>query len=184
METVLSIDVGIKNLSFCTFSIATSSPNPLSVLNWKNVNVTNECIKKISLQTLTEKILTTLEEHFDDNTQFDYVVIENQPMLKNGLMKTVAVVIFTYFNMLKIHHGNIKDVRFVSATNKLKNTGLASSTYKDRKKSSIELAKIHVDEYCPQYRTWFLEQNKKDDYADSLNQGIAFIKKQWKLFKN
>jgi hypothetical protein len=177
METVLSIDVGIKNLSFCTLGVDAST---ISILDWKNVVVTDECIKKIALQQLTEKIIMTLEEHFDDNSYFNYVVIENQPMLKNGLMKTVAVVIFTYFNMLKIHHGNIKDVRFVSAINKLRNTGLLSTTYKDRKKSSIELAKIHIAKYCPQYSKWFLEQNKKDDCADSLNQGIAFIKKTWK----
>ncbi len=171
--TVLSIDVGIKNLSYCSFSVHET----ISILDWQNITVTDRCIKKIPLQELTELILATLEEHFDDTTKYDYVVIENQPMLRNGLMKTVSVMIYTYFNMLKMHHGNIVDVRFVSASNKLKGTELKQGTYKDRKKSSIELANIHIGKYCPNLQSWFFRQSKKDDCADSLNQGIAFIRK-------
>jgi hypothetical protein len=74
-------------------------------------------------------------------------------------------------------HGCVKDVRFVSATNKLKGTQLKQNTYKDRKKSSIELAQAFTAKYCPEFYTWFSQQQKKDDCADSLNQGIAFITK-------
>lgn len=175
-KSVLSIDVGIKNLSYCVLSCSQTT-NTINILKWQNVAITDKCVKKMPLQDLTENIISTLEEHFDDTSLFDFVVIENQPMLKNGLMKTVSVVIYTYFNMLKMHHGNIRDVRFVSATNKLKGTDAAKNTYKDRKKSSIELAKCHVEMYEPRLSEWFLKQTKKDDYADSLNQGIAFIKK-------
>lgn len=177
--TVLSIDVGIKNLSYCALSIS----DTIKVFDWQNKTITDECIKKLPLQTLTENILSTLEEHFDDKICFDHVIIENQPMLKNGLMKTVSVVIYTYFNMLKLHHGNVRDVRFVSATNKLKGIDSAKSTYKDRKKSSIELAKVYIEQYCPTRMEWYNKQSKKDDCADSLNQGIAFIKNTLKLVK-
>ena len=176
--TILSIDVGIKNLSYCAFLVC---ENKISVTDWQNIQVTKGGIKSISLQCLTEQILSSLEEHFDDASRFDYVIIENQPMLKNGLMKTVSVMIYTFFNMLKMHHGNIKDIRFVSAMNKLKGTNLAQSTYKERKKSSIELCKIYIDEYCPQYGDWFIKQSKKDDYADCLNQGVAFLKNTLKI---
>ena len=182
--TVLSIDVGIKNLSYCVLSVS----NTINVLKWQNIQVTDECVKKISMSSLTEQLLSTLEEYFDDTCFFDHVIIENQPMLKNGQMKTVSVIIYTYFNMLKMHHGNILDVRFVSAINKLKchtvsHNASIKSTYKDRKKASIELAKAHVEEYCPQLLTWYSQQIKKDDCADSLNQGIAFIKYTLKVGK-
>jgi hypothetical protein len=181
-KTVLSIDVGIKNLSYCVLKIGGGAPelqDDINIVDWKNIAVTNQCIKKTPLQNITESLLTTLEEHFDDTVIYDYVIIENQPMLKNGLMKTVSVIIYTYFNMLKMHHGNICDVRFVSATNKLKNVDVAKSTYKDRKKASIHLAKMYIEQFCPpssSWNDWFHKQQKKDDYADSLNQGIAFIK--------
>jgi hypothetical protein len=175
-KTVLSIDVGIKNLSYCVLK---TTPDTIIIADWQNITVTNQCIKKITLQNLTESLLTTLEEHFDDTVNYDYVIIENQPMLKNGLMKTVSVVIYTYFNILKMHHGNIRDVRFVSATNKLKNFDVAKATYKDRKKASIQLAMLYIEQFCPassSWNEWFHKQSKKDDYADSLNQGLAFIK--------
>lgn len=177
-KTVLSIDVGIKNLSFCTLSF---SSDTIKILDWKNVTITDECVKKMPLQNLTERLLCTLEEHFDDTRTYDHVIIENQPMLKNGLMKTVSVVIYTYFNMLKIHHGNVYDVRFVSALNKLRSTDSAKSTYKERKKSSILLARTHVQEYSADWSKWFEAQTKKDDCADSLNQGIAFMKSILKI---
>jgi hypothetical protein len=172
---VLSIDVGIKNLSYCSFIVE----DTISILDWQNIMVTDRCIKKIPFQEITELMLSTLEEHFDDTTMYDYVIIENQPMLRNGLMKTVSVMIYTYFCMLKMHHGNIGDVKFVSASNKLKGTELKQNTYKDRKKSSIELANLHIAQYCPNLHSWFLRQPKKDDCADSLNQGIAFIRKNF-----
>jgi hypothetical protein len=105
-------------------------------------------------------------------------------MLKNGLMKTVAVVIYTYFNMLKIQYGSVKEVRFISATNKLKQvlheqvTGVdntSTETYKDRKQLSVALARQHMNIVAPNYIDWFEQQSKKDDCADSLNQGLYFV---------
>lgn len=177
MTTILSIDVGIKNLSFCVLK---SSPDTTTIQEWKNIQVFEGNIKKLPIEDLTEIIIESLMQHFDENSSIDVVLIENQPMLKNGLMKTVAVVIFTFFNMMKIQFGNVQSVKFISATNKLKcamveRLNVSKNDYKDRKRLSIELAKLYIPILCPSKLEWFISQKKKDDCADSLTQGIYYI---------
>ena len=177
-KIILSIDVGIKNLSYCVLE---AFPSHTNIIDWDNICVTNENCKKIKIEELTELIIQSLTEKFNDSFFADIVLIENQPSLKNGMMKTVAVVIFTYFNILKCQYGNINHVKFISATNKLKChkvqtiSTTKASTYKERKKLSIQIASLYIEHLCPERLDWFLNHNKKDDYADSLNQAIYYI---------
>lgn len=174
MTQILSIDVGIKNLSYCYIDV--KDDKSIVINNWNNLTLTEENVKKLKLEEISDLVLTNLIQHFDDNFYADVVLIENQPMLKNGLMKTIAVIIYTYFNMMKIQFGNIQQVKFISATNKLKHCDkLSLSTYKDRKKLSIEIAKNYLQQYQNQYLEWFESQTKKDDCADCLNQAIYYI---------
>lgn len=186
-SVILSIDVGIKHLSFCVLNI--SSDQRIEIKQWDNVCITNGNTTKLPIGDLTESLLNSLNSHFDSDFKADYVIIENQPMLKNGLMKTMSVIIYTYFNMLKMLHGSINDIRFVSATNKLKCKGmhaiedtlLPNKTYQNRKHNSVLLARLHITKLSPHKLEWFEGQRKKDDYADSLNQAIAFIEKTFKI---
>lgn len=186
-SVILSIDVGIKHLSFCVLNI--SSDQRIEIKQWDNLCITNGNTTKLPIGDLTESLLDSLNSHFDSDFKADYVIIENQPMLKNGLMKTMSVIIYTYFNMLKMLHGSINDVRFVSATNKLKckgmqalgNTLSSNKTYQNRKHNSILLARLHITKLSPHKLEWFEGQRKKDDFADSLNQAIAFIEKTLKI---
>lgn len=178
MPSILSIDVGIKNLSYCLLDA--NNDNSVKVIEWDNIAITDKNCKKIRVEEITECVLETLMGQFNDEFYADVVLIENQPMLKNGLMKTVAVVIYTYFNMLKLQFGNVKEVRFISASNKLKqviNGDISASkeTYKDRKKLSIAIARQHIVNVAPQFVEWFEKQSKKDDCADCLNQGLYFV---------
>jgi hypothetical protein len=166
MPIILSIDVGIKNLSYCLLE---AKCNNVKVIGWDNIAITDKNCKKIKVEEITECVLDTLMGNFNDDFFADVVLIENQPMLKNGLMKTVAVVIYTYFNMLKIQFGNVKEVRFISATNKLKliidgDASGSKETYKDRKQLSIALARQHIINVAPDFIDWFEKQSKKDDY--------------------
>lgn len=184
MPRVLSIDVGIKNLSYCVID---ANHDCVLVTDWKNVCITDKNCKKVKVEQVTECMLETLMEHFADDFQADIVLIENQPMLKNGLMKTVAVIIYTYFNMLKIMHGNVGEVKFISASNKLKQNTLtpetqqapqalqSKTTYKERKNLSICLARQQLDTVAPMFKEWFENQSKKDDCSDALNQGLYYI---------
>lgn len=162
---LLSIDVGIKNLSYCLLK------DTGEILDWKNVSVENEDKK---LEHLVENYLLVLMEHFSD-IQVDTVIIENQPMLKNGLMKTLSVVIYTFFNMLKIQHGVINKVSFISATNKLKCKKMKqvpSKVYKERKKQSIELTREYL---APDRLQWLNAQKKQDDLCDAFLAGMYYL---------
>lgn len=180
MTRILSIDVGIKNLSYCYFH---AESNDCKIVQWDNVCVTEQNCKNAKIEDLTEQLLLTLTETFDSEFHADVVLIENQPMLKNGTMKTFSVVIYTYFNLLKLQFGNIKEVKFISATNKLKCAKVTEvekddkATYKDRKKLSIEVTKRYIDHLCPDRSVWFTGLSKKDDASDSLLQGIYYIEK-------
>jgi hypothetical protein len=163
--TVLSIDVGIKNLSYCLLD------NNGEILDWKNICVCEETSKK--LEVLVENYLLVLMEHF--TFQVDDVIIENQPMLKNGLMKTLSVVIYTYFNMLKVQQGLVNKVAFISATNKLKckkMTETPSKVYKERKKQGIQLAKEYL---TAEKLEWLNAQKKQDDLCDAFLAGMYFL---------
>jgi Poxvirus A22 protein len=170
MTRILAFDVGIKNLSFCLID---SSLSGTEVLQWKNVSIveTDNC-NKMGVDELTEGMLVTLQEHFDQNFAADVVLIENQPMHMNGLMKTLSVVIYTYFNMLKIQFGSVSQVKFISATNKLKckkGTGSpATKTYKDRKRCGRELARLYVKDSFEEWTGFFSAAHKEDDLADAL----------------
>ena len=49
------------------------------------------------------------------------IIIENQPALKNPIMKSIQMIIFTYFNLRgKIDNNSIDKILFLSASNKLK----------------------------------------------------------------
>lgn len=179
---VLGIDVGIKTLAYCLVE----SANPWQIVRWDTVCILpeNENVRKVNVESLTEFMLDKLLGLFNDSFAADVVLIENQPMLKNGLMKTMSVVIYTYFNMLKLQFGEVKSVRFVNASNKLKclkyggtNMPVAKS-YTDRKKAAIALVQLYLADNCPEKVDWFKTHKKKDDLADALLYCIYFSEKQ------
>ena len=184
---ILSIDVGIKNLSYCVFSIIDGN---VSVIDWQNVTVIEGSTKKMGIEETVEHVLRTLSEVFpenhDDRFVAETILIENQPMLKNGLMKTISVVIYSYFKMLSLHMGCIESVKFVSAMNKLKcKKGLSiegsRDSYKTRKEMGVKIAHLYLEKVCPDKIEWFNAQKKKDDLADAMCQGIHYIENKLKL---
>jgi hypothetical protein len=178
MQKILAIDVGIKNLSYCYID---TSPK---IIKWETICVTDENCKKIPLDRLTDALLDTLFKYFDDSFEADVVLIENQPMLMNGNMKSVAVIIYTYFNMMRKKTGNIGQVKFIAASNKLKckkAIDLNTETYKDRKKASVDLARLYIVELFPDHLEWFDKQKKADDASDSFNFAIYYMEKVLEL---
>jgi len=184
---ILSCDPGIKNLSYCYLDV--EEPNNKTkpkIIQWDTLCVINnkENCTKMTIDEIVNAVLVSLNENFDDKFEADIVLIENQPMLKNGVMKTISVVIYTYFNMMRLLYGNIHEVKFISATNKLKcnkGTNIKKETYKDRKKTSIELVKLYIVDLFPERLEWFNKLKKQDDASDSCLQAIYYIEKILKL---
>lgn len=175
-NTILSFDVGIKNLSFCLLK-KRIGVFPIEVLDWDVIDLSqNGNVDIKDSESVVASLLMALESRFDTSSvHLDYVVIENQPAQKNPSMKTIQVALFTYFVMRKCKGGSSEGdngksvvsrkptIRLYSATNKLKPSSLLTKTeldtlskepvcanatakYAHRKKLSVEAAKYLVEQ--------------------------------------
>ena len=175
---IASFDVGLKHMSVCVIDFY---DNDFHIRKWflismkgKNISeFTNETIEKLRLQ------------HFGC---IDYVLIEQQ-INRNTQMKVISHVIQAYFQCeLKIPTPR---VIFVSPKKRVDSTSAEYSaivsqvkeqlglenTYsrRDYKNISILIANHFLQcEHLSYWKNFFTEQTKKDDYADSLVQAIAW----------
>ena len=69
---------------------------------------------------LSKNCITKLNEL--DLSNVKYVLIENQPALKNPVMKSIQMIIYTFFVMNGVMNdkSNIENIHMVNARNKLK----------------------------------------------------------------
>ena len=144
--------------------------------------------KTIPLPLIHRRILERLQ---DIHIRVDKVVIENQPVRMNAMMKSVQMVLWTTLRMKMIEHGiEEPDVTFVNASKKLTvipnvsapddkcytilNTREASRqargrSYADRKRESIfRVEQLLTLSGQTQHLDWFKSNSKKDDLADCL----------------
>ena len=120
---ILSWDVGIYNLCYCILE-KNDDTNELKIIDWSIVNLVDDEKMKKNKSLLFENIPKKLY-HIPDLLDVDYVVIENQPSLKNPQMKSIQMILYSYFIIMgkTIEMGNdklITSIDFCSASNKLK----------------------------------------------------------------
>lgn len=139
--------------------------------------------KKHSILDLGKNLITILDK-YPFLIEVDQVIIENQPVLKNPTMKSVQMILYTYFLIHGVAKNKIKDISFVSARNKLKIYDgppievKIKGKYAKNKKLSIEYCKYMIGKLNqPKFVDLFLKNKKKDDLADSFLQGIWFLNK-------
>jgi len=104
--------------------------------------------KKINLLDVGNRLVTELDKRFN-GVKFDNVLLENQPSLKNPTMKSVQIIIFSYFLINGYNKDTIKHIQMISATQKNKycnnycklNTHIklptTKSSYNNAKKTAI-----------------------------------------------
>lgn len=137
--------------------------------------------KNTSILELGSILLKKIGKLKDILLDVDEIVIENQPVLKNPTMKSIQMILYTYF----IEHGyntdgRIKNIVLFSARNKLKlYEGPVvechkKNEYDKRKYLSIEYTKYYIKHDLNKYN-FFLEHKKKDDLADSFIQGYYYL---------
>ena len=123
------------------------------------------------------------------NTKVDFlnheiICIENQPALKNPTMKSVQMLLYSYF----IIEGVCKDpicenVQMINARNKLKVYKgpevecKFTDKYKKNKYLAVEYTKVMILKEDKKFIDLFTESKKKDDLADAYLQGIYYIDK-------
>ena len=117
---ILSWDIGIINLSYC---IIEYNNEDQKILHWGILNLMETDEMKKNRNLLFENIPRKLHEN-SFLLDVDKVVIENQPSLKNPQMKSIQMIVYSYFIMygkiLNDQENKIQTVDFCNASNKLK----------------------------------------------------------------
>ena len=123
-------------------------------------------VKKVELEDLHDGIRAMILRNRDLFSSCDEVLLENQPVLKNPVMKSVQMMLFATLRDLC----SVK-VRLVHAGRKTTGATKGDEGYAERKGASetrvlegFRTGKIHMDGGA----TWFREQAKKSDLADCL----------------
>ena len=167
--------------------LKTSLPQPIK----------NLMVKKFPtaiLQLNLIKKLDTLIEHFS-KLKIEEVIIENQPSIKNPKMKSIANTLFDYFMIRgyvdKIYNLNIKQIKFICPSNKLKinnNNTIeifkANKNSKEKYKLTKQLSIIYTKQLLkndPLQLEYLNLYTKQDDLCDAYLQGryyLEFIKKR------
>jgi len=222
--SVLSFDIGIKNLCFCELS------DKGKILDWAIVNISNDvpcehtikggkvcdksgtyiytdsskkemylctghsknkCYEKVkkfnnpknNIFHISQNLVKKLDEFkfFDRNIKD--VIVENQPSLKNPTMKSIQMIVYSYFLVKGICRDDcsIEALEMINARNKLKvYKGEPiecdfTDKYKKNKYLAVKYCEKMIVEEDKQYIDLYNISKKKDDLSDSYLQGIYYI---------
>ena len=134
---------------------------------------------------------TNMIEKLNEKPNFlevDTVLIENQPALKNPSMKTVQMILYSYFliNGVTKMDNPLNNIEMINARNKLKayKGPAIECKYKDKYKKTkflgIEYCKIMIednDKIDQKYKDQLNKSKKQDDLSDAYLQGIYWLTK-------
>lgn len=153
----------------------------------------NKAVSTMDFDDTRLKLFQKLDEH-KHLLKADIILIENQPSMKNPTMKSIASGLYDFYMIRglldKVPESNIKIVKFMSPSNKLKlvDDGQTkqvvifkaesndSKAYKLTKELSVKYTKELINE-MPEWVTFLSNQKKKDDLADALLQGLYYYEK-------
>jgi len=159
-------------------------------------------IYKENFNTQMERLFMILEKFYSDiiekpynieNGELQYInnlkiYIENQPVLKNPIMKTISIGIFSFFILKKINNNNIiNSINFINASVKTKDDFIQKISqlidirssinvlkdYKNRKNFTIDIANQIIHKLQNNINnvistSKYIINKKKDDFADTL----------------
>ena len=132
---------------------------------------------------LSQILIEEMNSH-KDFLNHEVICIENQPALKNPTMKSVQMIIYSYFMIEGVTKDTpVEQVHMINARNKLKVYKgpeiecKFTDKYKKNKYLSVEYTKNMILNQDNKFIELFTESKKKDDLADAYLQGIYFIEK-------
>lgn len=159
-------------------------------------------IYKENFNTQMERLFIILEKFYSniiekpyniENGELQYInnlkiYIENQPVLKNPIMKTISIGIFSFFILKKINNSNIiNSINFINASVKTKDDFIKKISqlidirssismlkdYKNRKNFTIDIANQIIHKLQNNINnvistSKYIINKKKDDFADTL----------------
>lgn len=185
---IVSFDIGIKNLAYsiikynkseqtdkdqCKYSILKC----IELQEWHKIDLQSN---KYDLNNITFNLLEVLDnvtytEIEDIHSEEVHVVIENQPALKSPTMKSIQIIIYTYFNTVaKYNNLNLK-TKLISAKSKLK--------YIESFNEFLEYMNNEAMKYLKEREEGIIKRipKEKQGYAKNKNDSVQFTR--W-LFNN
>jgi hypothetical protein len=166
----------------------------LVIWDWRILSLVcdGEKCKSMKLDVLSQRIFKALEDLLErikttGCPEVSFVLIENQPSRINGTMKSIQMMIFSFFQYqrYKEMHG-IKEVILVNARLKLQDHDIPieflpatiadAPSYKKNKDECVVYTNYYIrnDDVL---RGIMSGMKKKDDVCDALLQGMAWLKK-------
>ena len=194
-------DCSSNNIKISSNNIDTSSNIVARIINGIDNSLNNiykfedYCIKDWGIINIADKfnlkknkmgVYSNIHDILDEYPHFlecEHVIIENQLGLRNGTMKSIQMILYTYFLIkgLKNNYSNIHNIEFRHASNKLKVYDGPEFTLKIKSKSTQRKrsAVIHSKYFLKNNNillSFFNSTKKNDDLADAFLQGLYHIK--------
>ena len=163
---------------------------------YKNKPFKNKSVSSLNFDDTRLKLLQTLDSK-KELFKADIVLIENQPALKNMVMKSIANGIYDFYTMRgimdkEITKSNITKVKFLCPSNKLKivndgetkkitllkSNNIESKTYKLTKSLGIKYTNELIA-HLPEWIEYLNKQKKQDDLCDAYLQGCYYYEKNY-----
>lgn len=140
---------------------------PLPKLNCNTINL-------IEIGKSIKSNLDNLDTSTNLFMNIDFILIENQIGPIANRMNSIQGMLTQYFIMKGLYN-----IKYVSASNKLKNLIEKNTSYSERKKQSILIAKdiLIQKNIDKKYIDFFESHSKKDDLADSSGKLYGLSKK-------
>ena len=140
-------------------------------------------IKHFSILEIGKVLFLELKKNKENFVDVDEIVIENQPVLKNPKMKSIQMMLYSFFLLEMINNNeNIKNIKLISPRNKLKIYKGKIDKTQFNIKSKYTLTKKLAVLYCEEMiqddeknSLFFSNHSKKDDLADSYLQGAYYL---------
>jgi hypothetical protein len=203
---IISFDIGINNLSYCIFDIISEYSNnntsgtnvpsetletktletntpkqPYTIADWNVLNINIDGVKKPTIHYLTRNIIKLFDE-LPLFLECNKVVIENQPCMKNPVMKSIQMIVYSYFAIRGVtDNKTTSEIVLMSASNKTKvyDGPPIELAVKSKYTRNKKLAILHTQYILKDVEKleFFNTHKKKDDLADAYLQGLFYIKR-------
>ena len=183
-DAILSVKISDKHIGFCKKktcqAIANSTYSKKDLKKVKPINT-----KSVSTLELTSEMINKLKQK-SELLNADIVVIENQPVLKNPTMKSIQMVLYSFFLIYGYvdEDSSINNIALFNAGRKLDiydgpkiENVKDATTYAGRKQLSILYTQYFLRENIEKLE-FFNKHKKKDDLADCYLQCLTYYKKK------